>query len=151
MAERTCRPTLDRAGRPRDLHALVNLRILIVDDDADSRNLLGLLVASAGACPMLAADGRAALEMLATSPPHMVLCDILMPEMDGIQVARRIRSNARFGMIPLIAVTGLEGDLDYLRMRDAGFDAHLMKPIDYEMLVSVLSRYAHQAHLPAAA
>jgi CheY-like chemotaxis protein len=94
---------------------------------------------------MLASNGREALEILATARPHLILCDLLMPGLDGFIVAERIRGDPRFRTIPLVAVTALGEDRDYLRTMMAGFDAHVPKPITYETLVSVLSRFAGRA------
>ncbi|MGH7266387.1 MAG: response regulator [Candidatus Rokuibacteriota bacterium] len=141
MAESLRRP---HRLQPRPGPSLRGLRILIVEDHEDSRELLRQMVSIAGARPMVATDGREALEMLAMARPHIVLCDLRMPRLDGFEVAQRLRTNPRYRTIPLVAVTALRDDRDYLRTLEAGFDAHLAKPIEYDDLVAVLARFANR-------
>jgi CheY-like chemotaxis protein len=134
------------ARRPRTVSPLLRgLRILIVEDHDDSRAMLAQMVASTGARPMVAADGREALEMLATARPHLILCDLRMPDLDGFTLAERIRTDAQNRALPLVAVTALSEPEDYLRTLEAGFDAHLPKPVEFDTLLTILSRFAAQA------
>ncbi len=71
-----------------------------------------------------------------------VLCDLTMPIMSGLEFARRVRRNPRFRRIPLVAVTGRQEQEDFLQTWDAGFDAHLVKPVTVEMLQSLARRFS---------
>ena len=87
----------------------------------------------------VAHSGREALEMLRSFDPDAVLLDIGMPEMDGYEVARRIRATAEYSRILLIALTGWGQEHDQRRSRAAGFDHHLVKPPDIDRLRELLT------------
>jgi CheY-like chemotaxis protein len=82
----------------------------------------------------VAHDGPIALELVAEFRPEVVLLDIGMPGMDGYEVARRIKSRSDQGTIQIIALTGWGQEGDRLKSREAGFDHHLVKPVDPEVL-----------------
>ena len=86
-------------------------------------------------------DGRAALESARLHRPQLVLLDLGMPGFDGYDVVRRLRREDGFGKLPFVAVTGLDGPEDRRRTREAGFDAHLVKPVTLEALRALLERY----------
>jgi len=126
-------PSASAVGRP--------LRVLVVDDSDDNRESLSLLLEQLGHRPTLAADGPAALEQLAAEDHDLALVDIGLPMMDGYEVARRVR--AGLGREPyLVALTGYGQPEDRERARDAGFDDHLTKPLDFAVLVEILARVA---------
>jgi signal transduction histidine kinase/CheY-like chemotaxis protein len=103
-------------------------RILLVDDNLDAAETLGMLLTALGATIAVAHSGHAALAALDTFDPDTVLLDIGMPEMDGYEVARIIRSRPQHADILLIALTGWGQQDDHRRSRAAGFDHHLVKP-----------------------
>jgi CheY-like chemotaxis protein len=72
--------------------------------------------------------------------PDVILCDLLMPGVDGFGFCARIRQDDRYRKIPVVAVTALSHDLDYLKTLETGFDGHVPKPIDYEALAAIVSR-----------
>src|SRR5437763_14315463 len=80
-------------------------RILIVDDILDNRDLLALMLSGEGFELLMAADGEEALEIIAATPPDLILLDVMMPRMDGCQVATTIKSDPRTKTIPVIMVT----------------------------------------------
>src|SRR5262249_49581044 len=84
-------------------------------------------------------DGLAAAEEFA---PEVVLLDIGLPDIDGYEVARRLRTHDRFKHVPLIALTGFCGDADRARAKLAGFDEYLVKPVPYTLLAEVLAARA---------
>jgi len=84
-------------------------------------------------------DGPAALEALRTEEPSAAVLDIGMPGMDGYEVARRVRAGPRGKRIQLIALTGWGNDEDRRRSREAGIDHHLVKPVDLNVLESLLA------------
>ena len=105
-------------------------RVLVVDDNRDAADSLGMLLKFIGAEPQIVYTGTAALEALRNYRPAIVLLDIGMPGMDGHEVAKRIRQEAGFEQIKLIALTGWGQEEDVRRSRNAGFNHHLVKPVD---------------------
>jgi CheY-like chemotaxis protein len=114
--------------------------ILIVEDHADSRDAMGLLVSTLGYRAVLAGSGAEALAVLEGSRLDLVLCDVRMPGMDGFAFVRTVRSRPGGATVKLVAVTGLSDPADVARLRSAGFDGHLVKPLDYDALVATLDR-----------
>ncbi|HYC47461.1 MAG TPA: ATP-binding protein [Burkholderiales bacterium] len=114
-------------------------RVLIVDDNADSARSLEILLGLAGHIVRSAHDGAEALVAAAEFRPDVILLDIGLPEIDGYEVARRIRSEPWAGKTMLVALTGWGQDSDRERSRDAGFDHHLVKPADLGLLTSLLA------------
>jgi signal transduction histidine kinase len=112
-------------------------RILVADDNVDSLESLAVLLRCDGHEVYTAYDGEQALEKAATHRPEIALLDIGMPKLDGVQVGRRIRAEAWGRAMTLIALTGWGQDSDRSRTKAAGFDAHLVKPLD----ISALARY----------
>ncbi|HEY3517817.1 MAG TPA: ATP-binding protein, partial [Gammaproteobacteria bacterium] len=114
-------------------------RILVVDDNVDAAESLGALLRCLGADVVTVHDGPAALEALRTEEPCAAVLDIGMPGMDGYEVARRVRAGPRGEHIQLIALTGWGNDEDRRRSREAGIDHHLVKPVDLNVLESLLA------------
>jgi CheY-like chemotaxis protein len=114
-------------------------RILVVDDNVDGAESLALLLELGGHEIATAHGGREALAVAATFAPDVVLLDIGLPELDGYEVARRLRADPRTAGARLIALTGWGSDADKQRSHDAGFDAHLTKPVDAATLAEVLA------------
>jgi signal transduction histidine kinase/ActR/RegA family two-component response regulator/PAS domain-containing protein len=114
-------------------------RVLVVDDNADAADSLGMLLGVLGADARVEHDGGAALGVLETWRPAVVLLDLGMPLMDGFEVARRIRADRRHDHVMLVAVTGWGQEKDRQRTRAAGFDHHLVKPFDLDALQKVLA------------
>ena len=117
-------------------------RILIVDDNRDTAEALAELVRDFGHDVATAHDGRSALEIAATHRPEVVLLDIGMPEMNGYEVAKRIRVELGLGDALLIALTGYGEDRHRRLAREAGFDLHVTKPVDASRLEQLLKRPA---------
>ena len=113
-------------------------RILVVDDNRDAAETLAALLSQLGATVEVVHSGRAALTAVDEFEPDAVLLDIGMPEMDGYEVARRIRAT-RSSRILLIALTGWGQDQDYRQSRAAGVDHHLVKPPDIYKLRELLA------------
>jgi PAS domain S-box-containing protein len=118
---------------------LATRRIALIDDNRDAADTLGLLLELRGAEVRAFYDGPAALAALETYLPTAVLLDIGMPGMDGYEVARRIRRQPRLSGVPLIALTGWGQEEDRRRAREAGFDHHLVKPVDLAALEALLA------------
>ncbi len=113
-------------------------RILVVDDNHDAVESLSQLLRRLGHQVRSAADGEAALVTAAEFGPEIVLLDIGMPRMNGYEAARRLRDDPRTRDAVLVAVTGWGQDGDVQAARDAGFDHHMVKPLDLEKLQQVL-------------
>jgi PAS domain S-box-containing protein len=113
--------------------------ILVVDDNLEGARMLELLLATMGPHRIAVAhDGPSALEQLASFAPEIVLLDIGLPGMDGHQVGRRMRQDEEHGGVLLVALTGYGQEEDRRRSRQAGFDAHLVKPPSIEDLERLL-------------
>ncbi len=134
------RPVGEPAGtadRPTAVLAL--RRVLVVDDNQDAAESLGMLLKLLGADAHVVYSGTDALEALATYEPAVVLLDIGMPGMNGHEVARRIRQRPELQDLTLIALTGWGQEEDRRRSRAAGFDYHLVKPVDVNALQALLT------------
>ena len=129
--------------RPSDesktVKKLPRRRILVVDDNCDAAESLGELLSLLGATVCVVHSGREALDTLDSFAPDSVLLDIGMPDMDGYEVARKIRSTAHHGDVLLIALTGWGQEHDQRRSLGAGFDHHVVKPPDIDKLRDLLT------------
>ena len=118
---------------------IVNRRILVVDDNRDAADSLAMVLASLGAEVRVARDGFEALEALNSYEPSMVLLDIGMPGLDGYEVARAIRKRFPERRTTLVALTGWGQESDRRKAREAGFDHHLVKPVEIGALLAILN------------
>jgi two-component system, sensor histidine kinase len=121
-------------------------RVLVVDDNQDATETLQTLLESMGATVAAAGNGREALAQFERFEPDVVLLDIGMPGMDGYEVARRIRALPVGGSTPLIAVTGWGQQEDVRRCFEAGFDHHLVKPLDVNRLWEIIAGASPTMH-----
>ncbi|MBD1812283.1 PAS domain S-box protein [Microcoleus vaginatus DQ-U2] len=121
---------------------LAGVRVLVVDDDADMRELAAFTLMQSGAQVTTAASGVQALALLNQSVPDLLLCDIGMPEMDGYALIRQIRkwSTQQGGTIPAIALTAYAGEINQQQALAAGFQMHISKPVEPEELVNAIAR-----------
>lgn len=124
---------------PLGLPAPRCLRLLVVDDNVDSAESFAILLRFSGHEVRTAYDGPSALGMVADYAPRVVLLDIGLPGMDGYEVARRLRQHPATAGALLIAVSGYGQAEDRNCSREAGFDHHLVKPVDFEELGSLLA------------
>lgn len=104
--------------------------ILIVDDNAQSVELAAFVLRSAGMFVASAADAETALARISQARPDLVLLDIHMPGMDGLTLARRLRADAATAAIPIVACTAFAIKGDEQRIREAGCDGYISKPIE---------------------
>jgi len=118
--------------------SLQALRILIVDDHEDSAEMLSMLLCGKGHATRTALDGAAALAAAAAFQPHVGLLDLSLPGMSGYDLAPRLRALPGLTRIRLVAVTGHGSDAHRARARAAGFDEHLLKPVDLQVVDAVL-------------
>jgi two-component system CheB/CheR fusion protein len=113
---------------------LAGQRILVVDDNQDAADTLAMLLDADGAEARAVYDGPSALAALPALRPHTVLLDLGMPDMDGLEVARRVRADPAWSGVRIVALTGWGQESDRERTRGAGFDFHLTKPVDLNVL-----------------
>ena len=127
-----------RLARDREA-AFEGKHILVVEDDVRSIFALSSILEPRGAQIAIARNGREALSALDRKPgTHLVLMDIMMPEMDGLQAMRAIREQARWAKLPIIALTAKAMKDDRDRCIDAGASDYISKPINVDMLLSLL-------------
>jgi CheY-like chemotaxis protein len=119
-----------------------SLRVLVVDDNRDAAESLGLLLEHMVAAVRVTNDGPAALAAFGEFQPDLVLLDIGMPEMDGYEVVRRLRELPQTRRAIVAALTGWGQDDDRRRVREAGFDHHLVKPASLDDLRSLIATCA---------
>jgi signal transduction histidine kinase len=118
----------------------VRRRILVADDNSDALESLATLLELSGHEVFSAANGALALESAERNLPEVALLDIGMPKLDGYEVARRIRAQPWGRRITLVALTGWGQESDRRRSGEAGFDSHLVKPLDLDKLTALLER-----------
>jgi class 3 adenylate cyclase len=111
-------------------------RILVVDDVADNVEILRMRLTSLGYEVVVAEDGEQALAQAAETLPDLILLDIMMPKIDGLEVVRRLKADASLPFIPVILVTAKASQKDVIAGLDAGGDDYLTKPIDHGALVA---------------
>jgi CheY-like chemotaxis protein len=121
------------------LVSLDALRILIVDDHEDSAEMLSMLLAGKGHATRMAFDGATALEVAAAFQPHVGLLDLNLPGMSGYELAQQLRAIPALAHMRLVAVTGHGSDAHRVKARAAGFDEHLLKPVDLQAVDAVLA------------
>ncbi len=118
--------------------AMLPRRILVADDNRDAADSLGMILGHFGAQVHIARDGSEALASIASFDPDIAFLDIGMPGMDGYQVARAIRDRVPQLRVTLVALTGWGQESDRREAREAGFDHHLVKPVDIATLRALL-------------
>ncbi|MEO8628202.1 MAG: ATP-binding protein [Betaproteobacteria bacterium] len=129
----------DRPGRLTVAPATNPRRILVVDDNVDAADSLAMLLNSEGHEVLVAYDSASAFAIARERPPQILLLDIGLPGTDGYALARRLRALTELRDATLIAVTGYGLPEDRERSKAAGFDHHLVKPIDFEVLRALLA------------
>jgi CheY-like chemotaxis protein len=123
---------------------LSGLRVLVVDDDADARELLGAALIEAGGIVRLAESAAAAIEALRQFHPHVLISDIGMPQEDGYSLMERVRrlGAAEGGTIPTVALTAYTRAEDRTKALAAGFATHMAKPINPDDLIAAVANLA---------
>jgi CheY-like chemotaxis protein len=114
------------------------MKILIVDDNVDSAESLALLLSLGGHETHVAHDGVAAISEAARLSPDVMLLDIGLPKLDGFEVCRRVRQEPWGRGIGMVALTGYGQERDREESISAGFDRHMVKPIDFDVLMKTL-------------
>jgi PAS domain S-box-containing protein len=130
---------------------LRNLKILAVDDHDDTREFLRVILRRHGADATVVGSGKEALEALKILRPDVLLCDLLMPQMDGYELLKKVRMlEPEIGVLSAIACTAFAMAEDVTRARRSGFQAHIAKPIDPDQLVVTILRVVRPSQEQAA-
>lgn len=116
------------------------VRILVIDDNADAAHSLGRLLSLLGKDVRVALDGEAGIAELESFAADVVLLDLGMHGMDGFETAQAIRSRPDWNNVALVALTGWGQEQDRQRTLDAGFAAHLVKPVNIDQVEATISR-----------
>jgi CheY-like chemotaxis protein len=116
------------------------VRILVIDDNADAAHSLGRLLSLLGKEVRVALDGESGLAELESFPADVVLLDLGMHGMDGFETAQAIRARSDWNNVALVALTGWGQEQDRQRTLDAGFAAHLVKPVNIDQVEATISR-----------
>ena len=114
------------------------LRVLVVDDNVDAAKALAMLLGYFKCDVEVAFDGESALTAAEHTEPHVGILDLGLPRIDGFELARRIRRLPWGRRTLLIALSGWGQEEDRIRSREAGFDLHLVKPVDSQALLKIL-------------
>jgi two-component system, chemotaxis family, CheB/CheR fusion protein len=118
------------------------LRVLVVDDNLDAAETLMMLLEMMGHDVKMANDGQEAIAVATREQPRVVLLDIGMPGMNGYDVARALREQPETRDVVLVAMTGWGQEEDMKRTKEAGFNHHLVKPVEPSVLSNLLDRIA---------
>ncbi len=115
---------------------LLKANILIVDDDEGIREVLKTMVSKLGHTTEVAENGISALDLMEADPPDLVLLDINMPEMDGNVVLNCMKANEKLCLIPVIMITGIDGEDSMLQYIEKGVEDYLPKPFNFKLLTT---------------
>ncbi|MEO7320230.1 MAG: hybrid sensor histidine kinase/response regulator, partial [Nitrosospira sp.] len=134
-------------GKPVPLLAKI-LQIMIADDDRDAALMLSMLLDAAGHETFVEHNGLHALERARAEPPDICMLNIDLPDMDGNEIARQLRSTEAIAQPVLIAVTGDSQNSDQKTSFEAGFDHYLVKPVDLKKLIALLAELGEASNSP---
>lgn len=148
LSSQPLRPKIIPTANPA-LASSLSRRVLVVDDNADAANSLAKLLELTGHEARTAYDGPSALEAARAYRPDLILLDIGLPNLDGYEVARRLRKQPDNERTLIVALTGYGQDADQRRSRAVGFDCHLVKPVDFDMIQLLLTSLRSPARAPS--
>jgi CheY-like chemotaxis protein len=137
---RSASPLASDGSADEEATPQIRRRILVADDNSDALGSLATLLELGGHEVFSAANGALALEAAERNLPEVALLDIGMPKLDGYEVARRIRAQPWGRSMTLVALTGWGQESDRRRSGEAGFDSHMVKPLDLDKLMELLGR-----------
>ncbi|MCS6880502.1 MAG: response regulator [Oscillochloridaceae bacterium] len=121
--------------------------VLLVEDYAPNNRLLSFVLEQNGYAVICARDGVQALECLQMMPVDVIITDLLMPRLNGFELAERVRADARYNHLPIIVVTASGKESDAVRAERAGVDVFLTKPVESEDLLQVVARAVAHEHI----
>lgn len=117
--------------------------VLVVEDDREINALIGAYAEICGLKYRHAYDGRTAIEAAEATPPRAVILDLMLPDVDGFEVCRRMRGSPKTARTPIIILSALGGEADKRRGREVGANEHLTKPFDPDEFMTVLRRHTN--------
>ncbi len=126
--------------------SLSSLRVLVVDDHPDLLSMLDLMMQRRQYAVKTAQSGDQAMQLAPDFCPHVVVSDIGMPGMDGYQLMQNLRATAGLAPFKSIALTGFGGHSEDDRAKNAGYDAHMTKPIEFDQLFEMIEGLARAMH-----
>jgi CheY-like chemotaxis protein len=129
---------------PSPVAGPAGLRVVLVEDNEDIRETMRDLLVDLGHSVEVAADGQEGVDLIFRVEPDVAIVDIGMPVLDGYEVAAQVRARLDCTKVRLVAMTGFGLEKDRRRVAEAGFDAHLVKPVDVETLMAALSNEGSQ-------
>jgi two-component system, cell cycle response regulator DivK len=116
-------------------------KILLVEDHEDNRNIYRTILEHFGFQVLLAADGEEGVRLAELGTPDLILLDIDIPVMDGLEVARKLKGNEETARIPIVALTAYSQPEDRERAQEAGFDGYLAKPVSPRRVLAEVRRF----------
>jgi CheY-like chemotaxis protein len=129
----------------------MSARIGVIEDNAANLDLMVYLLRAFGHTALVAHNGREGSRMIRSHQPDLVVCDIAIPEIDGYEIARRVKLDPALRRIPLVAVTAFAMAAERRHLLEAGFDAYISKPINPETFVAELEAFLPERAQPHAA
>ncbi len=117
--------------------------IVVVEDDDDSRVMMKTLLGMKGYAVVEARDGHEAVRAVEERCPHLILMDLSLPVMDGLDTARAMRGHAHLRDVPIIAISGHDADDYEAAALAAGYNGYLTKPLDFDLLEKMLAHFSH--------
>ena len=120
---------------------MANRRVLVVEDNEKNMKLFRDVLGATGYETLEAASGEAAVALAAEQVPDLVLMDIQLPDIDGLEALRRLRAHEQTATVPVLALTAQAMQGDRERFLDAGFDGSLSKPVDVPELIRTVGEY----------
>lgn len=120
---------------------MANRRVLVVEDNEKNMKLFCDVLGATGYETLEAASGEAAVALAAERAPDLVLMDIQLPDIDGLEALRRLRADERTSAVPVLALTAQAMQGDRERFLDAGFDGYLSKPVDIPELIRTVEEH----------
>jgi twitching motility two-component system response regulator PilG len=124
---------------------LTGLKVMVIDDSNTIRRSAEIFLGQAGCTVVLAENGFDALSKIADQRPNLVLCDIVMPRLDGYQTCALIKKNPRFSAIPVVMLSSKDGLFDRARGRMVGSEEYLTKPFTKDSLLRNVAQHARRA------
>jgi len=135
-----------KAIAPKTKVALRTSTILVAEDNCDSREMMKVLLRSKGYGVIEASDGLQAVEVALTKLPDLILLDLQLPLLDGLNVTRNLRQHPKLKGIPIVVISGYDQNQHRQSSLDAGCNDYLLKPIDFERFEEMLSTFAPLAN-----
>ncbi len=121
----------------------MNKKILIVEDNPQNMKLIEMILSAKGYIPLKATDGEEALDMAIKERPDLIIMDIQLPKLNGLEVTKKLRETPSVSHIPIIALTAYAMQKDKERAIEAGCNAYLSKPIDTRELPRMIAEMLH--------